>query len=438
MPRKKQTSSRLSVKRIPRCKVTRHLARLLCLALLSSVVLTGLLSGSGRSMQTGQSTSTCRRPLRVVVYPFVPRYRETLYEIKARFEGGNPAIELKFVDLSGNYYAETDKNGQPAAGFVGTADADVIELDSVFLEEFVSKAKIQPLPQDARLPDSELLKNAIAGATVNNMRYGSPHWVCGNFLFFRADDTAMRNVRTLKDLESVIAASGVSVGSGLTVDLKGSSTLGEFYLEAAVDQHTWPNAAKYLGTVEKSIEDRIRRLMRLCEPGLCRDYHGTEVYARAFARREARILIGYSETLNRMLSETTQACRKSDGCLRDADVDVAQLSLDDTTGHQISWVDSFVVSASCNGQCVKDAASFIQFMNQDETYKRILQPGPYDLPAYLLPAKSGLYSDAEVSGPAHLYPKLRSIIEGAATPTGNGLNELLRADGKQVDADLEK
>src|ERR1700675_3402041 len=84
----------------PMRAVTRHLARLLCLALLSSVVLTGLLSGSGRPMQTGQSTSTCRRQLRVVVYPFVPRYREILYEIKARFEGDNPAIELKFVDLS--------------------------------------------------------------------------------------------------------------------------------------------------------------------------------------------------------------------------------------------------------------------------------------------------------------------------------------------------
>jgi hypothetical protein len=62
-----------------------------------------------------KSEKVCqRRPFRVVVYPFIPRYKETLYYIKSQFESENPQIELKLIDLSSNYYAATDKEGKPA------------------------------------------------------------------------------------------------------------------------------------------------------------------------------------------------------------------------------------------------------------------------------------------------------------------------------------
>ena len=61
-----------------------------------------------------------------------------------------------------------------------------------------------------------------------------------------------------------------------------------------------------------------------------------------------------------VLSETAEGCTKSDRCLTDSDLDVVQLSLNDSGAHQISWVDSFVIAKDCPAQCVKDAVAFIQ------------------------------------------------------------------------------
>jgi hypothetical protein len=249
----------------------------------------------------------------------------------------------------------------------------------------------------------------------------------------------VRNAHTLKDLESALSKPApTGMENGLATDLKGNSTLGEFYLEAATDQYGWPEAAKYLDAVEEPIEGSLIRLLKVCAPGLCRDYHGSQIYARSFARKKSRILVGYSEILNSVLSETSQGCTASDKCLKDTDIDVVQASLSDTAEHQISWVDSYAVSRTCTQQCASDAATFIRFMNQDLTYKKILQPGKYDVPGYLLPAKASIYEAKEVVGPAHLYQKLRSIIEDAAAPSREGLNEKLRADGKTIDSDLDK
>jgi len=378
-----------------------------------------------------------RRSLSVVLYPFIPNYKEVLYTIKSGFEKAHPDIELCFIDLSANYYAK-DKHGKPAKAYIGTTEADIYELDSVFLQDFADNQKIQELPAAAQLSADQLLSNAVSGSTAGGKRYGAPHWVCGNFLFFRASDAAIRNAKTLADLEGAIGGSDHAQGTGLLVDLKGSSTLGEFYLEAATDQYGWPDASRHVNAVENPLENKLARLSRLCDEGYCRDndYHGTEVYGRAFARNKGRVLVGYSETLHAVLSETQEGCVKGDRCLTDSDIDVAQLSLDDKNAHQISWVDSFVIAKGCNAMCLTDAVLFIQYMNQDATYVSILQPSPDGPPAYLLPAKVSLFSNVDITGAAHLYPKLKKIIEAAAAPSGSGLNDALRNDGATIDATL--
>lgn len=58
------------------------------------------------------------------------------------------------------------------------------------------------------------------------------------------------------------------------------------------------------------------------------------------------------------------------------------------------------------------------------------------VPAYLLPAKVSLYSNSALLAKAHLYPKLKTIIENAALPSALGLNEQLRNVGRQLDTDL--
>ena len=392
--------------------------RLLCVALAFASIL---------------SAQAPPRPLRVVMYPFIPEYKSVELDVKLKFEAAHPDIRILFVDLSSNYYSPS------APDYIGNTKADIYELDSVFLQDFVKAGKVQPAPAGALLPEKDLLTNADAGSKSGNLRYGAAHWVCGNFLFFRAGDSSISSVKSLSDLESAIGAKH-DVHKGLLTDLKGKSTLGEFYLETAVDHFGSAQVSySHLSTVEPALKNNLARLANLCDQGFCRnqDFHDNKpaIYARQFDRAGGRALIGYSESLHSALQEYNDSCAPQEQCLSDADIDVIQFASDDSGRHQISWVDSFVVDADCKNQCVQDAVAFISFMNTTDTYKQILL-NEGSAPAYLLPAKASLYSDPDLLKVAHLYPKLRVIIESAEVPSAMGLNDMLRNDGKILDSQL--
>jgi len=376
-----------------------------------------------------------RRHLKIVMYPFIPEYKTVLYDLKTGFEQKHKEIELLFVDLSSNYYSAGSPND-----YIGNAKADIYELDSVFLQDFVRAGKVQTWPPAALAPENELLKNAIRGARIGSVQYGVPHWVCGNFLFFRASDTALSRVKTLSQLDQALGGSNHPRGKALMTDLKGKSTLGEFYLETAFDHYaTWSAVSQHLDVIDPSLQQDLVHLTHLCDAGYCRNqsYHDSKpgIYGRQFARGNGRALVGYSETLHQVLSEANDACSPEDKCLADKDIDVVEFPTDDSGLHQISWVDSYVLDKDCNSDCKSDATAFIDYISSDDVYKQILlRTG--SAPTYLLPAKASLYADNEVDAAAHLYPKLRSIIETADAPSDIGLNEKLRAIGKTLDSQL--
>src|SRR6266849_1998160 len=142
----------------------------------------GFLTSCGQAQSGAQ-----RRHLRVVLYPFIPEFTYAAETVKRLFEAENPNIELSVLDLSANYYAPPKAGAPPDPTYIGDVQADVYELDSVFLADFVNGKKIQALPEDILLPADQLLKNAYAGSMLDGKRYGSAHWACGNFLFFTKD-----------------------------------------------------------------------------------------------------------------------------------------------------------------------------------------------------------------------------------------------------------
>jgi thiamine pyridinylase len=376
-----------------------------------------------------------RRRLIVVLYPFIPEYQAVKDEVKKGFEASHLDVELEFIDLDQNYYAP---GTQPQDEYIGATKANVYELDSVFLRDFVDQKKIQTWPNDVPLPAKELLKNAATGSEVNGIRYGVAHWVCGNFLFFNAQEPSFSKVRKLSDLENAIG-SYHTIGQGLVADLKGKSTLGELYLETAFDHYgNWQAAKPHLQALDPILVADLERLVRLRDGGHCRSdqyyRHDPTIYARLFARRKARAFLGYSEDLHSVLAESAK-CDANSACLKDSQIDVVGFPSDDNGRHQISWVDSFVLDAGCRGKCAQDAAAFVEYMSLDSTYRTILlHTGA--APAYLLPAKEALYNDAEILRRAHLYPKLKDLIESAQAPSDIGLNDELRTRGAELDSQL--
>lgn len=379
-----------------------------------------------------------RRQLKVALYPFIPEYEAAAEHIKQHFEAQNQDVELVILDLRSNYYSSSDAN------YVGSADADVYELDSVFLQDFVDSKKIRELPGEALLPPDELLKNADAGTRVGGRRYGAAHWVCRDFLFYSAANKPKSDIRTLADLEAFVRPDGL-----LLVDLKGKSTLGELYLISAFDRYSdWSLVAPKIDKFDPSIGIDESRVLKLCNAASCRDqiFHElTGIHGAEFARKRGKALIGYSELLHDVLTETQNGC--PDTCLSDKDIDVSDLPLDDAGSTPVSWVDSFTMSTTCKGQCVVDAVRFISMMNSDEMYLTLLLPVPLSfvqvpqpadtVPSYLLPAKASLYSNPALLGVAHLYPKMKTLVENARVPTSDKLNDKLRAIGKTIDKNLD-
>lgn len=382
-----------------------------------------------------------QRELTVALYPFIPEFVTAANIIKREFEVANPRIKLNILDLRSNYYRPDQSN------YIGKVDADVFELDSILLAQFIADKKIRELPADARMPQAELLKNAYVGTQFDGKRYGAAHWICHYFLFFAKAAAPASPIRTLTDLENYIGQG--KDPNRLILDLKGNLTLGEIYLDAAFDRYSdLGRVLKAVDSMDPDLQDDIIRLLKLCPPGGCRDvvYHeDTGIYGQLFARKRAKALIGYSELLHDVISEG-QAC--GDACISDPDLDVSDLPMDDAGSTPITWVDSFTVNSNCINECLADASTFIKFMNQDSTYLELLLPASTEfpeeptpapvIPAYLLPAKATLYSNGSLLQHAHLYPRLRALVENSIVPTADQLAAKLRLLGSQLDEKLNE
>ena len=165
---------------------------------------------------------------------------------------------------------------------------------------------------------------------VSGRRYGAPHWVCGNFLFFDSLDAKLRGVKTQKELMAVIGPKP-AVGHGLAVDLMGKSTLGEFYLNAAFDRYGGlEQARQHIVVHDPALKGDLFGVWAICEVEGCRkiDYHGTPFFAEEFAEKHARALVGYSESLNGALAANADAakCPVDSRCRADANFDVEEFT----------------------------------------------------------------------------------------------------------------
>jgi len=264
----------------------------------------------------GIESQQCRH-LKIMLYPFIPDYQGFVRNVAKKFRASEEGkkVTLDFIDLTEGYYDSKSNE------YIGKTVADVYEIDSVLLTELASQSEIRPLPAALAFKDDEFLTSAKRGAIVNGTVYGYPQWVCANLLFYRSNDSAIANAKTLSDLEAAIRPEHPAASS-LLADLKGKSTLGEFYLMSLFDQfHDWSVIKQYNFTGPLSANDRqvsdIATLAALCNHGYCHSgvrHNFPDSYARKFARGKGRVLIGYSESLYDVGAENA-VCSKADNCL---------------------------------------------------------------------------------------------------------------------------
>ncbi len=379
-----------------------------------------------------------RRPLKVILYPFVPAKDALFSAIEQEFERRYPSIDVQYIDLAENYYDP----GKDKA--ITNTDADVYEVDSVFLVDLIEAQRIEPLPRRLQPTRGIFLTVAEQASQYEGVWYGVPHWACTNFLFFAKGDP-LKDAKTLLDVERVIGAAHQR-GKGLLIDVKGKSTIGEWYLDALIDQYgSLDKALPFLSAdnIHQGAEDALRRTVALCDKGYCRDadYHeALGFYARRFARKDGRALAGYSERLFYVLDERLNSCRKDDPdeqeCLAGADIDFIELPLAETGSQPFAWVDIMTIAKACQGQCLSDATDFIGFVTSQAEVKSALLPAWHAAPRYLLPAHVALYHDPDLLREAPLYQRMLFSLQRALPVTGRRLNTNLRQIGKTLDSRL--
>jgi thiamine pyridinylase len=378
------------------------------------------------------------RPRRVLIaslYPYIPDAGAAYFAVEEAFERANPDIDLQIHLLGDTYY-----DHRPRRRNILADEAHVYEVDSVFLADFIRAGKAAPLGSGFADLAASLVPFARDLATRNGELYGMPHWLCGNFLIYRAGDQSLEAARTFADIERAFR-SNPSAG-WLLADFFGTSTLGEMYLDGAMDATGAPDAALQrvmAPELDAQIVGAMTRAVAIFRPGFGRDsdYHDRPgFYARQFARGQGRAFVGYSEQLYYALSESTLSCRRDENCLASDQVRVAEWPLADAGSSPIAWVDMLLIDADAAGQTRADAERFVRFMAEPATYRLLLMPQWPNPPRYLLPAREDMYSDPALDQAAPLYRQFRARIANARPITGLGLNARLRETGGQLNQAL--
>ena len=320
--------------------------------------------------QKPESTTAVRRPLRVALYPYIPALEGIYWKVEQEFEEKNPLIDLQYVSTGVNYY------GGDIRKVLENKTADVAEVDTVLLEDLADDELLEDLSSLISLPKDEFFSYAVDAANVDGKCFGIPHWVCGNFLFFRADDPEaekFRAIDSLDDLERILGRPLAESGA-LMVDLNGSSTLGEKYLDALLDElQSVDKALESIREIEIEETGKVKpetvklnpsalrsldRLFALTPGGLCdssKHHEYGQFYARQFSERGCRALIGYSERMYYVVDHHLHGVREDEPSVGGLsyndkylavgakDVEVVPASLSNNQGKTLSWVDALVL-----------------------------------------------------------------------------------------------
>lgn len=370
-----------------------------------------------------------RRTLHVSLYPYIPEAAAAALSLKQGFEHQHPDVIVD-ITLNANYYslAPVDKG-------VLYEDADVHEIDVVFLDDFIERHKLAPLSADFAASLDRLSRIAAEAATSGGRLVAVPQWMCSNFLIYRADEPDLATSHTLTQVERVLRTQ-----QGLLMNMSGADGLGELYLGALLARYGAPGALDHVTpTPDPAIVARLRRLLALEPAGLGRDPDYAvrgDFYARQFARRTGGAFVGFSEMIHEVLDETAASCRKQDHCVTASDIRVTTLPLQDDTVRPMIWVDMFGIDARVHGRSLTDAQDFIRYAVSLPAYRALLIPQAGAPPRYLLPATDAAFSDAAILAAAPLYRDFHVIVDKGAPMRAPHLTAKLHDVALKIDADL--
>ena len=372
-----------------------------------------------------------RRVLHVSLYPYIPEPAAAALTLKQGFERLHPDVIVD-ITLNTNYYSP-----KPEDKGVLYEDADVHEIDVVFMRDFLAHHKLQPPGDMLAATAKDLDPLALQAATYDGKIMAIPEWMCADFLIYRMDKKNLASAHTLAQMEQALGPD-----HGLLLSMKGDGQLGELYLTSLLSATgATPEAtlAKLSPSPDAEILSRLRRMLALEPAGLGRNaaYGENEgFYARQFARGTGAAFIGYSELIHDALDESANGCREEDHCVTADQIQATAFPFADNKIRPTAWVDMFAIDARVKGQTLSDARDFIGYAVSRPAYRALLIPAPGEPPRYLLPAYNADYNDPDILRAAPLYSQFHAIIDQGVVVTVPHLNATLHDVAAHIDAAL--
>lgn len=330
-----------------------------------------------------------RRELKAYLFPYLP-HQDTYYNnLERAFEAINTDIDLKITLDEENYYD----------GGLLKAEADVYEIDCIFLDDMVKQNRIAPFPDQAYLADKDTL-NYDGVHSVGNSLYAIPHWLCSYFMIYHKDDAALRDAIYLRDIERVLGKDrGV-----LMMSVHGGLSAGSAYIDGLRDDRKAKaeiSTALAATTLDNVMMENMKRLLQLTK----KNGVAQPVSINRFISGDARAYVTYAETINSVLDSINAGSH-----IKKDDVMIRDWPLSDNGSRPLGWVDALAVKQGLDAQQKEDAQKLIEFMVSKDGYHLALLPKEGESPRYLLPPYKSYYQDAQILDKAPLYNVLFNLV----------------------------
>jgi len=327
-----------------------------------------------------------RTVLKVVPYPDIPGSFDTMLSIVEQgFEKENPDIDLVLVTASvGDMYElpflrglltnPTDRGG-----------AHIVETDTIMMGDLALEGVIRP--QTFTRDDWHPL--IVQGTTVKGVRYGVPHWLCGNFLISR--DKNITEAQGVKDMYRRIRAAKPQ-GPGLAGNYAGNSYLVLYYTQSWGQYR--PQVSDLLPAIVGPVEPVNARSVAvasdLCiengkNPCVDGTYYNdfTPIFERT-VKGDYAAMQGFSESMWYLMQYGASP----------AEWYISPLPVGAVTRNVILG-DAYIARKDMDPATAAAAEKFYNYMMKDSTYQSIIfsggQPGQ-KVPRYLAPARLGIFA----------------------------------------------
>ena len=356
-------------------------------------------------------STTNEKPQELVLglYPYVPRFEQFQESIQEKWQKIEPKVALKVLspeEWDGGYDLDPPDY------------ADVYVFDALFLNYFKSKGFLLPLESPEVEHQEDFLNYAKVGVQLNGNFYAIPQLGCTNMLFYRQQDTALKNAKNLTDIYQAVGQCSYTSkippdSRGLMIDMAGGITNACLYMDAFASVTNQFPVAQPIHQQQVNPQ-AISNLQMLLKMGSYYNATQQQSYEAAswFSNGYGRAVVGFTESMSEMNPNTLEK------------IDFKVLPLADGDEKSLFYADVIGIHPNAEKRGHRTlAVKLANLLASSENMIDSLDGKDFGQPQYLMPTRQSVFARLAQSYPA--YQKMYQVVT-----TANPILFTLDADAK--------